>query len=89
MTNSAKHPKGYRIALLGFGRALFVYLLVRLGAKGISSFLLEAGWYFGLIAATYAGHQPIQAIACARRCRTFIVRDARLRSASLTTGWAW
>ncbi len=53
----------YRAVLLGFGCALFVYLLVRLGAAEISSLLLGVGWYFGLIAATYAGHQLIRAIA--------------------------
>jgi uncharacterized membrane protein YbhN (UPF0104 family) len=53
----------YRAVLLGFGCALFVYLLVRLGAAEISSLLLGVGWYFGLIAAAYAGHQLIRAIA--------------------------
>jgi lysylphosphatidylglycerol synthase-like protein len=53
----------YRTVLLGFGCVLFVYLLVRLGAAEISSLLLGVGWYFGLIVATYAGHQLIRAIA--------------------------
>lgn len=53
----------YRTVLLGFGCALFVYLLVRLGAAEISALLLGIGWYFGLIVATYAGHQLIRAIA--------------------------
>jgi uncharacterized membrane protein YbhN (UPF0104 family) len=60
---SAKHMNGYRAVLLGFGCALFVYLLVRLGAAQISSLLLGVGWYFGLIAAIYAGHQLIRAFA--------------------------
>jgi hypothetical protein len=55
--------KRYRAVLLGFGCALFVYLLVRLGVAEIVSLLLGIGWYFGLIAAIYAGHQLIRAIA--------------------------
>ena len=53
----------YRAALLGFGCALFTYLLVRLGIAQITSLLLGIGWYFGLIAAMYAGHQLIRAFA--------------------------
>jgi len=53
----------YRAALLGFGCALFTYLLVRLGVAQITSLLLGIGWYFGLIAAMYAGHQLIRAFA--------------------------
>jgi uncharacterized membrane protein YbhN (UPF0104 family) len=53
----------YRAVLLGFGCALFIYLLVRLGTAKISSLVLGVGWYFGLIAAIYAGHQLIRAIA--------------------------
>lgn len=53
----------YRAILLGFGCALFIYLLVRLGATTISSVLLGVGWYFGLIAAIYAFHQLIRAVA--------------------------
>ena len=53
----------YRAVLLGFGCALFTYLLVRLGAAQITSLLLGIGWYFGLIAAIYAGHQLIRALA--------------------------
>jgi hypothetical protein len=53
----------YRAILLGFGWALFIYLLVRLGAAQITSLLLGVGWYFGLIAAIYAGHQLIRGLA--------------------------
>lgn len=53
----------YRAALLGLGLALFLYLFFRLGAANIVSLLLGVGWYFGLIAATYAGHQLLRAIA--------------------------
>jgi uncharacterized membrane protein YbhN (UPF0104 family) len=53
----------YRAVLLCFGCALFVYLLVRLGASEISSLLLGVGWYFALIAVIYGGHQLIRAIA--------------------------
>ena len=53
----------YRAVLLGFGCAVFVYLLVRLGAVEISSLLLGIGWYFGLILVIYAGHQLIRAFA--------------------------
>ena len=53
----------YRAILLGFGCGLFAYLLVRLGAAKIYSLVLGVGWYFGLIAAIYAGHQLIRAIA--------------------------
>jgi len=53
----------YRVVVLGLGCGLFVYLLVRLGAAQITSLLLGVGWYFGLIAAIYAGHQLIRAIA--------------------------
>jgi uncharacterized membrane protein YbhN (UPF0104 family) len=53
----------YRAALLVLGCALFVYLLVQLGAAQIYSLLLGVGWYFGLIAAIYAGHQLVRAIA--------------------------
>jgi len=42
---------------------LFTYLLVRLGVAQITSLLLGIGWYFGLIAAMYAGHQLIRAFA--------------------------
>ena len=57
-------PKhGYRSVLLGFGCALFVYLLVHLGVVEVSSLLLGVGWYFGLITVTYAGHQLVRAIA--------------------------
>jgi uncharacterized membrane protein YbhN (UPF0104 family) len=58
---SPKHR--YRAVLLGFGSALFTYLLVRLGAAQIASLLLGIGWYFGLITAIYAGHQLIRAFA--------------------------
>jgi hypothetical protein len=68
MPSSENHGQGrgkrrYRAALLGFSGALFVYLLVRLGAAEVSSVLLGVGWYFGLIAAIYAGHQLFRAIA--------------------------
>jgi len=53
----------YRAVFLGFGGALFVYLLVRIGATEISKLLLGIGWYFGLIAVTYACYQLIRAIA--------------------------
>ena len=53
----------YRAVLFGFGCALFVYLLIRLGAAQITSLLLGIGWYLGLIAAIYAGHQLIRAFA--------------------------
>jgi len=53
----------YRAAFLFLGVALFLYLLVRLGAANIASLILGVGWYFGLIAATYAGHQLLRAIA--------------------------
>jgi len=53
----------YRAVLFGFGCALFVYLLVRLDPAEIFSLLLGIGWYFGLIAAAYAGHQLVRAIA--------------------------
>jgi len=53
----------YRAVTLAFGCVLFVYLLVRLGAAEIFSLLLGIGWSFGLIAAAYAGHQLIRAIA--------------------------
>lgn len=57
-------PKSwYRTVLLGFGCVLLVYLLVRLGAAKIFSLLLGVGWYFGLIAVTYAGHQLVRAFA--------------------------
>jgi len=49
--------------VLGFGCVLFVYLLVRLNPAEILSLLLGIGWYFGLIAAAYAGHQLLRAIA--------------------------
>lgn len=63
-------PKScYRTVLLGFGCVLFVYLLVRLDAAKIFSLLLSVGWYFGLIAATYAGHQLVRAFAY-WRCAT-------------------
>ena len=52
-----------RAAFLVLGIALFVYLFVRLGAANIASLILGVGWYFGLIAATYAGHQLLRAIA--------------------------
>lgn len=53
----------YRAVLLGFGCVLFAYLLFHLGAAKILSLLLGIGWYFGLIAATYAGHQLVRAFA--------------------------
>lgn len=63
MTNSVKHAKGYRIALLCFGCVLFVYFLIRLGAAGILSLVLRVGWYFAVIAVIYVGHQLIRASA--------------------------
>lgn len=63
MTNSVKHAKGYRIALLSFGCVLFVYFLIRLGAAGILSLVLRVGWYFAVIAVIYVGHQLIRANA--------------------------
>jgi hypothetical protein len=53
----------YNAVGLGLGCVLFVYLLIRLGAAKIFSLLLGVGWYFGLIAAIYAGHQLVRAIA--------------------------
>jgi hypothetical protein len=53
----------YRAVLLGFGCVLFAYLLFHLGAAKILSLLLGIGWYFGLIAATYASHQLVRAFA--------------------------
>ena len=53
----------YRAAFLFLGVALFLYLLVRLGAANIASLILGVGWYFGLIAATYVGHQLLRAMA--------------------------
>ncbi len=53
----------YRAVLLGFGCVLFAYLLFHLGAAKIVSVLLGIGWSFGLIAATYAGHQLVRAFA--------------------------
>src|SRR5579872_3984272 len=53
----------YRAVVLGFGCVLFVYLLVRLNPAEIFSLLVGIGWYFGLIAAAYAGHQLMRAIA--------------------------
>jgi len=53
----------YRAVLLGFGCILFAYLLFHLGAAKILSLLLGIGWYFGLIAAMYAGHQLLRAFA--------------------------
>ena len=53
----------YRAVFLGFGGALFVYLLVSIGATEISRLLLGIGWYFGLISVTYACYQLIRAIA--------------------------
>ncbi len=63
----AKHR--YRTLLLGLGCVLFAYLLIHLGAAKILSLLLDIGWYFGLIAATYAGHQLVRAFAY-WRCAT-------------------
>lgn len=53
----------YHAVVLGLGCALFVWLLVRLGAAKILSLLLGIGWYFGLIAAIYAAHQLVRTIA--------------------------
>jgi len=53
----------YHAVVLGLGCVLFVYLLVRLGTAKIFSLLLGVGWYFGLIAAIYAGHQLVRTIA--------------------------
>jgi hypothetical protein len=55
--------------VLGLGCALFVYLLVRLGAAKILSLLLGVGRSFALISAIYAGHQLVRAIAY-RKCIT-------------------
>ena len=63
MTNSVKHAKGYRIALLCFGCVLFAYFLIRLGAAEIVSLVLRVGWYFAVIAVIYVGHQLIRASA--------------------------
>jgi Lysylphosphatidylglycerol synthase TM region len=57
------HKLRYRTILLGFGSVLFAYLLFHLGAAKIFSLLLGIGWYFGLIAVTYAGHQLVRAFA--------------------------
>jgi hypothetical protein len=46
---------------------LFFYLFVRLGAANIASLLLRVRWYFGLIVATYSGHQLFRALAY-RKC---------------------
>lgn len=54
---------GYRAVLLGLGCVLFAYLLFRLGAAKILLLFLGIGWYFGLIAATYAGHQLVRSAA--------------------------
>jgi uncharacterized membrane protein YbhN (UPF0104 family) len=53
----------YHAVALGLGSVLFAWLLVRLGAEKIFSLLLGVGWYFGLIAAIYACHQLVRAIA--------------------------
>jgi len=53
----------YRAAFLVLGVALFVYLFIRLGAANIASLILGVGWYFGLIAVAYAGHQLLRATA--------------------------
>ena len=67
MTGTAKsHSKA---VLLCFGCALFVYLLVRLGAPEILALLLGVGWCFALIAAIYGCHQLIRTIAL-RECIT-------------------
>ena len=63
VTNSAKHPKVYRIAMLSFGCVLFVYLFVQLGATEISSHVVRVGWYFALITVIYLGYQLIRASA--------------------------
>jgi len=57
-------PKSrYRTVLLGCGCVLFAYLLFHLGTAKILALLLGIGWYFGLIALTYAGHQLVRAFA--------------------------
>jgi len=61
--------RAYRAVLLGFGCTLFVYLFVRLGPAKIFSVLWGIGWYLVLIAAVYAGHQLIRAVAF-RKCFT-------------------
>jgi len=53
----------YRGVLLSFGCAIFVYLLVHLGAATIFRLILEVGWSFGWIAATYAGYELVRAFA--------------------------
>ena len=53
----------YRIVLLGFGCALFVYVFVKLGAARILALLLEIGWSFAWIALTYAGYELLRAFA--------------------------
>jgi len=52
-----------RTVLLGLGCALFVYLVVHLGAAQITRLLLEIGWYFALVAAIYVGYQMVRAFA--------------------------
>ena len=50
-------------AALSLGCVLFLYLLVRPGVAKILSLFVGIGWSFALIAAIYACHQVVRAIA--------------------------
>ena len=62
MTSTALKRR-LRTVLLGLGCALFVYLVVHLGAAQITRLLLEIGWYFVLVAAIYVGYQMVRTFA--------------------------
>ena len=52
-----------RLALVGTGLALFVYLVVQLGPGAIVEMLGRIGWAAPLIAILYGAHQMLRAIA--------------------------
>lgn len=53
----------FRVVLLGIGCAFFVYLLLHLGIERIYRLLLEVGWSFVLVAATYGSYLLVRAFA--------------------------
>lgn len=55
-----------RVAFLGTGCVLFIYLLIRLHPAEVFSILQEIGWYFVLIAAIYGLYELVRAFAISR-----------------------
>lgn len=56
-------PNPWRILLLVSGCGLFVYLVMRLGAREIARSIVEIGWYFAIAAAVYMTWELMRALA--------------------------